>query len=121
MTGEYIKCAAILLEVNQNQCFTGTHHGECLKKLKNSYTQGFIARDILHDTKFRFVDRKEALKIAIEAGQKIQKHPPLNELLSEDLYQDERYDAIARLQDRGTDFKCAIVDEGIPTLNKDDE
>ena len=39
----------------------------------------------------RFVDRKEALKIAKEAGQKINKHSPKDELLSEDLKDDELF------------------------------
>jgi len=83
---EYIKYAAI--KVNTN-LFTGKNHGACLKKLKSATQQGFIAES-LHGF-FRFVDRKEALEIAIAAGQTICKHNPKNVLLSEDLSEDKRF------------------------------
>ena len=42
--------------------------------------QGFI------DNKGAFLDREEALKVAEAAGQIIKKHPPEDQLFSEDLY-----------------------------------
>lgn len=82
---EYIKCASIKLNTTQ---FIGRNHAVCLKKMKSATTQGFLTNN------YEFVGRKAALKIAIAAGQKIDKHAPLNELLSEDLYEDERYEKV---------------------------
>lgn len=82
---EFIRFAAI--KVNAD-LFTGKNHGACLEKLKSASQQGFIA-DRCGDS--RFVDRKEALGIAIEAGQNINKHSPMNILLSEDLSEDKRF------------------------------
>ncbi len=82
---EFICCAAI--KVNTD-LFTGKNHGVCLGKLKSATQQGFLA-DQYSGT--RFVDRKEALEIAINAGQDINKHNPKNILLSEDLSEDERW------------------------------
>ncbi len=87
MTGEYIRFAAVQLNAD---LFVGKYHGICFKKLKSAVQQGFIAtrgRGFCS----RFVDRKEALEIAIDAGQKIDKHNPKSELLSEDLFEDDRY------------------------------
>ncbi|KKN55677.1 hypothetical protein LCGC14_0579790 [marine sediment metagenome] len=75
MSEEYIFCAAIRFT---ESLFTGRHHGECLAKLKANSEQGFLTNDS------RFVDRKEALKIATKAGQKINKYNPKDILLSED-------------------------------------
>ena len=47
---------------------------------KEEYEQGFI------DSKGNFVDRKEACTIAKKANQIIKKHPPEDQLFSEDLY-----------------------------------
>jgi len=85
MSQEYIFCAAIRFTEN---LFTGKHHGECLAKMKANCEQGFLVDCGPGD---RFVDRKEALKIATEAGQKINKHSPKDELLSEDLFEDTRF------------------------------
>jgi len=85
MEFEFIRFAAI--KVNTN-LFTGTNHGACLKKLKSATQQGFIADQYSGS---RFVDRKEALEIAIAAGQTIHKHSPKNILLSEDLSEDKRF------------------------------
>jgi len=79
---EYILRAAIQLN---NDLFTGKHHGACLAKMKSGARQGFITNYN------RFVDRKEAFEIAINAGQTITKHHPLDELLSEDLREDKLY------------------------------
>ena len=79
---EYILKAAIKLNA---ELFTGKHHSICFKKLKSATQQGFVA------SRWRFVDRKEAFKIAIAAGQSIDKHNPKDELLSEDLFNDKRY------------------------------
>lgn len=65
MSLEFIRSAAIKLNSN---LFTGKNHGVCLKKLKSATQQGFIADQYSGS---RFVDRKEALGIAIAAGQKI--------------------------------------------------
>ena len=90
---EYIRYAAI--KVNTD-LFTGKNHGACLKKLKSATQQGFIA--VCRHRGYRFVDRKEALEIAIAAGQTINKHSPKNILLSEDLSEDKR-------------FYCAVIED----------
>jgi len=82
---EYIRCAAIRVIADY---FTGKNHGECLKKLKSATQQGFMTDQY---TNPRFVDRKEALEIAIAAGQFITKHCPKDRLLSEDLSEDKRF------------------------------
>ncbi len=82
---EFIRCAAVKTNTD---LFTGKDHGECLKKLKSATQQGFLADQYSGS---RFVDRKEALEIAIEAGQHIEKHKPKNILLSEDLANDDRF------------------------------
>jgi len=82
---EFIRYAAI--KVNTD-IFTGKNHSVCLKKLKSATQQGFIADQYSGS---RFVDRKEALEIAIEAGQTINKHSPKDRLLSEDLSEDIRF------------------------------
>ena len=82
---EFIRFAAIKLS---SDMFVGKNHGECLKKLKSSTQQGFIADRC---RALRFVDRKEALEIAIAAGQTINKYNPKDMLLSEDLSEDERF------------------------------
>ena len=82
---EFVRCAAIKLDA---VLFMGKNHGECLEKLKAASQQGFIADQYSGS---RFVDRKEALKIAVNAGQTIHKHRPKDVLLSEDLSEDERY------------------------------
>ncbi len=97
MTGEYILYAAIKVlntELNTD-VFTGTNHGQCIKQLKASCQQGFLA-DSCSGT--RFVDRVEALKIAIEAGQVINKHAPKNKLCTEDLAKDRRFLGRFRLE-----------------------
>ncbi len=85
MSLEFIACAAIK---TGKEVFTGKNHGECLKKLKAASEQGFLADQYSGS---RFVDRKEALKIAKEAGQTINKHKPTNILLSEDLLGDDKF------------------------------
>lgn len=85
ITMKVIKCAAIRVG---SMLFTGLNHGECLAKLKKASEQGFIV-DAYEGR--RFVDRKLALKIAIAAGQKINKHHPKDELLSEDLSEDKYF------------------------------
>ena len=84
---EHIRSAAI--KVN-TVFFIGKNHGQCLKKLKSGCEQGFMAADGL-GREWRFVNRKEALEIAIKAGQSIDKHNPMEELLSEDLANDKRF------------------------------
>lgn len=73
---EKIKCAAV--KVNQN-LYWGDNHGECIRQLKDNSTQGFLT------TLGRFVDRKEALRIARANKQIVKKHAPKDILLSEDL------------------------------------
>ena len=81
---ERIVCAAIL--VNDEQMICGLRHGDCIKAAKyfnlprsatNIDKQGFLT------TKNRFVSRKDALKIAINAGQ-VNREKDI--LFSEDLY-----------------------------------
>ena len=86
MTGEHIRCAAIKMS---GDLFTGKHHGACLAKLKSCSQQGFMADSY---SGMRFVGRKEALEIAIKAGQSIDKHFPKDILLSEDLRGDKLFD-----------------------------
>ena len=67
-----------------NMLYIGANHAECLKKapkgmLKNA-EQGFLTDNQI------FVDRKLALKIAKHYKQIIKKHPPYNELMSEDMF-----------------------------------
>ena len=85
MTSEFILCAAIRIS---SRLFTGKHHGECLKKMKSSSEQGFLVDSYVGTI---FVNRKDALEIAIAAGQTVNKHNPKNELLSEDLADDKRF------------------------------
>ena len=85
MTGEYIRFAAIKLNAD---LFTGKNHGACLRKLKSATQQGFIADSYSGS---RFVNRVEALEIAIQAGQSVLKHSPKNQLLSDDLVTDKRF------------------------------
>lgn len=85
MSLEFIRHAAVIVNTD---LFTGANHSVCLKKLKSATQQGFIASDYISS---RFVDRKEALEIAIVAGQTIHKHPPMNILLSEDLSDDKKF------------------------------
>ena len=86
MSKEYIYKAAIRFKTD---VVVGRNHAKCLSKIKPACEQGFITRE--GSCYGRFVDRKEALEIAIIAGQKIDKHNPQDELLSEDLYGDDRY------------------------------
>lgn len=67
-----------------SKIFTGANHSECLIAARRSCEQGFIAVNLETDEQF-FVSRKEALRIALAAGQVVKKHNPKDELLSEDL------------------------------------
>ena len=87
MTTEFIRYAAIRIET---RTFTGKNHSECLAKIKKEAKQGFLADSYFGS---RFVDRKEALQIAEKAGQIINKHSPKNQLLSEDLSEDDRFNS----------------------------
>lgn len=63
--------------------YIGSTHADCLKQaplgaLRNA-EQGFLT-----DTRL-FVNRKKALKIAKHYKQIVKKHPPYNELMSEDM------------------------------------
>lgn len=76
-----IKSAA--LRSKDGKIYTGEYHGIIFQQepkgiLRNA-EQGFITTD------GKFVDRKEALKIAIENNQIITKHGSEYELFSEDL------------------------------------
>lgn len=82
---EFIRYAAVKVDTSM---FTGKNHSECLKQLKAATQQGFLADQYSGS---RFVDRKEALEIAIAAGQAIDKHNPQDMLLSEDLSEDKRF------------------------------
>lgn len=109
---EQILCAAIYYDdsikrvhlpknLNTGICIGGYRHANCLTsfvaflcpdwqtnlehdKLRVSFNrysiQGFLT------SKGRFVDREEAMKIASESGQLLNKHNLKNELYSEDLY-----------------------------------
>ena len=71
----------------ENKVYTGRTHADCFIQeekgvLKNA-EQGFITDSGV------FVDRVQALKIAKHYKQIKYKHPPYNELLSEDLLYDK--------------------------------
>jgi hypothetical protein len=79
-------CAAIQFD---NQLILGARHFDLLmhdtiRKLgishREPHTQGFI------DQRGAFLNRKEALQVAKEAGQIIKKHGPDDILFSEDIY-----------------------------------
>lgn len=87
MTQERILCAAIRIpKVNDFVC--GYRHANCRDTLKllgfKPFELDFEDEGFLTSTG-RFVDRKQAAKIAGEAGQLIVKYVP-DELRSEDLY-----------------------------------
>jgi hypothetical protein len=90
---EIIICAAVLY--SNGKVFVGRAHFECFraahaantyafakgyeKEMAQEVEQGFVT------SQRRFIDREEALKLATNAGQIVTKHPPLYELVSEDL------------------------------------
>lgn len=78
----YIRAAAIRFKTD---LVIGKNHAKCLAKAKNSMEQGFLTNTGL------FVNRIEALEIALNAGQEITKHNPIDKLLSEDLINDKRF------------------------------
>lgn len=93
MDNEKILSAAIKFKLKPDDIgyhiFTGKNHGEIIGLFahfgikmvdRHDETSGFLT------TKFRFVDRQEALKIAKENNQIVYKHQPIYELMSEDLY-----------------------------------
>ena len=75
-----IKCAAILKD---GVVYEGKYHGAIFRdygregNLRDG-VQGFVTEC------GKFVDRVEGLMIAEEAGQILHKHPPYDELMSED-------------------------------------
>lgn len=94
MQKEYILCAAIKY---YNQIVTGFRHSDCRKTVKQLVHSSILNEEYLLNCECgfitninRFVTRKEAYKIAFEAGQIIgpNKGYPDNEigLTSEDLY-----------------------------------
>jgi len=78
------------IQINSSPILTGRYHGLCIAQLRNETVQGFVVMDDTDDTT-RFVGRKEALLIATNNGQHINKHNPKDELLSEDLFEDKSY------------------------------
>jgi hypothetical protein len=66
---------------------TGKNHAECISKFKERFTQEF---EVKNGSIHYFVDRKEALKIAKEAGQIVNKHDPKDQLFSEDMIWSEK-------------------------------
>jgi len=79
---KYGKIIASALRKNGN-IYVGRTHAECFKQepigVLRDAKQGFLT-----DTKL-FVSRKKALRIAKHYKQVVRKHPPYNELLSEDI------------------------------------
>lgn len=75
-----IKCAALRKD---NIVYTGKTHGECLlqkdKGVLRNAEQGFVTENK------RFVNREMALILAEWYNQIDEKHPPMDQLLSEDL------------------------------------
>jgi len=76
-----IEMAALRLN---NQIYVGKTHAQCLvqepKGVLRCAEQGFVTKNNI------FVDRKTGLEIAQYYNQIKTKHPPLDELLSEDLF-----------------------------------
>ena len=103
---DIIKLAAIK-RASDGEVFTGRNHSEILYSRKNKdlmrrvNIQGFIT------DKNDFVDRKEAGKIALEAGQ-IDK--PTDTLFSEDITGDNPWagDVIKQLQAENEEYKTAL-------------
>lgn len=81
-TGERILCAAVDYK---GQIIPGYRHDDCIRIISNIYLQPKVSQAMqgFLTSKNRFVSRKEASKIAYDAGQ-IDKLTDL--LLSEDLY-----------------------------------
>ena len=86
MKAEMIVCSAILNDSAPPIMICGLRHNDCLKTnhildIDESGFQGFLT------TENRFVDRKEALRIAIQSGQVKEGRTHSNGILfSEDLY-----------------------------------
>ncbi len=79
-----IKCAAICTK--EGRIFIGDSHAQIIRQWGTETKggqQGFCT-----DTGL-FINRVQALKIAEKAGQIKEKHPPYNQLFSEDLYKGE--------------------------------
>ena len=76
----------------QYMIICGKNHGDCFNKMKqlignpNSENLKKPVETGFYTSLNRYVDRKEALKIAAIANQIIHKHNPQDELCSEDLY-----------------------------------
>lgn len=89
-TGCYIKSPAV--RTPNGQIYEGKNHGEIIKHIvKDLKIDTYITQDMMGFTAsdgiiIGFIDRKEAYKIAYNAGQIKEKHKPNNILLSEDLY-----------------------------------
>lgn len=75
-----IMCSALRKD---NVIYSGVTHADCFRQAPKGELrcaeQGFLTNS------GDFVDRKLGLKIAEYYNQVVQKHPPLDELLSEDL------------------------------------
>lgn len=119
----YIKSAAIKIALpceSGMSVFYGRTHGDCLKQLKSSSTQGFVASD---EKMIWFVNRKDALKIAIAAKQiHGEKYAPLDELTSEDVYNDPRYIKMPKCEVPPAPASISMI--GLaerPIVNEDEE
>lgn len=83
---EYKKLGKIVLSaINKDgTVYVGKTHAECLKQADKGYLrnaeQGFVTE------KGIFLNREEALKVAQYFNQIKFKHPPMGELLSEDIF-----------------------------------
>lgn len=93
-----------------DRLYTGFDHGECFKKLNEDNTilvhseieQGFV------DDDGNFVDRKQAMLIAKEAGQ-LRYEPSKKTLISEDLHLDWLNQQDQRISELEEQLKNAIV------------
>lgn len=81
-----IKIACSAIKLNDGRLFLGKRHSDCIwlasrftQKRPISGVQGFIT------TENKFVTRREAMKIAIEAGQVSKEHEG-TDLFSENIY-----------------------------------
>ena len=66
-----------------DKLYVAKRHSDCFVQCEKGVLRG--AEQGFYTEKRKFVNRKKALKIARHYNQVIEKHPPYNQLLSEDL------------------------------------
>lgn len=66
--------------------YTGKTHSDCFRKAPKGYLRNGIQGFVTEDN--QFVDRFTALEIAEYYNQIVKKHPPYDQLMSEDMLED---------------------------------